>query len=82
MSKATTPNLLDQVRVPEGVKWKVRVIHAPPTSVPRGARAANPKQKAKLPTLAELNKRLGATRTERLAAAEQNGIQILGRTRL
>jgi hypothetical protein len=43
---------------------------------------AKPARKAKRPTRAAINKRLAETRAQRLAAAEANGLKILGRTRL
>ena len=76
MSAMMTNDLRDQVRVPDGVRWTPKVI--------RGAQgtAAKPAGKGKRRTRAQINKRLAATRAERLAAAEANALKILGRARL
>ena len=51
----------------------------------RGAAKASPRKKAvtaRQPTLAELNRRLAATRAERLQRAEANCLKITGKPRL
>lgn len=58
------------------------VITSPKLLRPKKKHPTRAKTSAKKQTLGQLNKRLAETRAHRLAAAEQNCLKIVGRTRL
>jgi hypothetical protein len=62
------------IRVPEGVVWKPKLIVRQPVAARKVTK--------KLPSLATLNKRLAATRRQRLAEAEANCVRLTGKNRL
>lgn len=78
MTPVATQAMRNDCSVSGGAKWRAKMKRN--DSLPQSAVKVTSKSDAEV--VAELNKKLAATRAKRHAASETNAMKLIGRTRL